>query len=273
MIATIEHEGVTWRVELDNPVDISIPMKFGGPQPNAFGLPVATAEPFRAGDFVGDTREGGSVNCETVTLTPHGNGTHTECVGHIVDERVAVTDILRDTLSLAVVITVDPVDIGTSGESYDAPHEPRDRVVTSSSLEEGLARVAALEADAFVIRTTPNDDSKLDQIHSGANPVYFTNEAMRSIRQHNVKHLLVDFPSVDREEDGGLLPNHHLFWEVPAGTHALINVPSFATITELIYVPAVVSDGEAFVSIQIPDWELDAAPSRPRLYACSRLDM
>jgi kynurenine formamidase len=270
MIATIEHEGRTWRVDLGNPVDLSITLEFSGPQPNAFGLPKAESEPFRAGSFVGDTREGGSVNCETVSLSPHGNGTHTECVGHIADERVPVSDILQDTLSLAVVVTVTPEPLQETDESYAAVSSDDDRVVTAASLESALNDFARIEAHALVLRTLPNPVSKRTANHSGNNPVYFTTDAMRAIRQHNVKHLLVDFPSVDREEDNGLLPNHHIFWEVPAGTHDIINVPSSATITEMIFVPDVVADGAAFLSIQIPDWALDAAPSRPRLFPVRR---
>ncbi len=271
MIATIQHEGRSWVVDLGNPLDISIKLEFSGPQPNAFGLPRASAEPFRAGDFVGDTRQGGSVNCENVTLNPHGNGTHTECVGHIVDERVPVADILQDTLSLALVATVQPVGLGDSGESYAAKHSPDDSVVTAKSLRKPLEQFAALQAEALVLRTLPNPPSKRTRNHSGNAPTFFTTEAMRAIRQYNVKHLLVDFPSVDREEDDGLLPNHHIFWDVPAGTHDLINVPSPATITELTYVPDLADDGPAFLTIQIPDFALDAAPSRPRLFPSSPL--
>jgi len=89
---------------------------------------------------------------------------------------------------------------------------------------------------------------------------------MALIYQAGVKHLLVDFPSVDREDDGGLLPNHHVFWDVPAGTHAFLNVPSSNTITEMIYVPDSVVDGVGVLTIQIPDFAMDAAPSRPRYF-------
>ena len=269
MIATIEHEGRTWRVDLGNPADLSITLEFGGSQPNAFGLPRATSEPFRAGSFVGDTREGGTVNCETVTLAPHGNGTHTECVGHIADERVPISDILQDTLSLAIVATVTPERLDSSDERYAASHLHDDLVVTAQSLADALAALTEIEATSLIVRTLPNSPEKRFAHHSGSNPVYFTTDAMREIRQHNVKHLLVDFPSVDREEDDGLLPNHHLFWEVPAGTHDIVNVPSAATITEMVFVPDIVEDGPAFITIQIPDWALDAAPSRPRLFPAS----
>jgi arylformamidase len=36
------------------------------------------------------------------------------------------------------------------------------------------------------------------------------------LRSIGVRHLLVDLPSVDREEDGGVLAAHHAFWDFPA---------------------------------------------------------
>ena len=42
------------------------------------------------GQFIGDTRMGGPCNFETYSITPHCNGTHTECVGHITNERVSI---------------------------------------------------------------------------------------------------------------------------------------------------------------------------------------
>ena len=59
----------------------------------------------RAGSFVGDTRAGGSCNCEILTLAPHCNGTHTECVGHVTDDRVAVSERVPGGLQLARLVT------------------------------------------------------------------------------------------------------------------------------------------------------------------------
>src|SRR6185369_11692846 len=83
-------------VDLSSPIDISIPLNFNGPQPNAYGAEPAWSQACESGDLVGDTRRGGSCNFEQYTLTPHCNGTHTECVGHITLERISVADCLRD---------------------------------------------------------------------------------------------------------------------------------------------------------------------------------
>lgn len=269
MKASLAFDGLEVSVDFSKPMDLSIKLQFDGPQPNAFGLPAAKAEPFSAGDFVGDVRQGGSVNCENVFLNPHGNGTHTECVGHISRERFHVADILEDTLIPAELVTVRTERFGDCVDTYGAPNDDDDQVVTRKELEKINV---AWPFDALILRTLPNLRSKKEAEYSGNNPVYLTTDAMKYIRQLNVKHLLVDFPSVDREEDDGKLPNHHMFWEVAAGSHDVLNVPSPNTITEMVYVPNELRDGQGIITIQIPDFALDAAPSRVRWFGIDRID-
>lgn len=252
-------------IDLGAARDISVRLQFEGPQPNAFGIPPASAAPYRVGDWVADTREGGSVNCFVVTMCPHGNGTHTECVGHIVDERVAIADILEDTLVSAWVVTVDADATAFEHDTYSAPHEDTDRVVGAASLRQALSDCPEW-VDALVIRTRPNPAEKAHANFSGHGPTYLTNDAMRLIRQRNFRHLLVDFPSVDREDDGGALPNHRIFWDIEPGSRAFENVPSAHTITEMIYVGDEIEDGLWALTIQVPHFVLDAAPSRVRLF-------
>ena len=218
---------VVWTCDLSQPVDISTRLEFDSAQPNAFGIDRATAAPHRAGDWVGDVREGGSVNCFVVTMCPHGNGTHTECVGHIVAERVFINDILEDTLVSAEVVTVELQPLADSGDGYDAPHQPGDLVITRRALEAAFG-ARRTTARALVIRTLPNGDEKRAAHWSGHNPPYLTNDAMRLVRQLDVKHLLVDIPSVDREDDDGRLTNHRIFWDVPTGSASFHNVPPSA---------------------------------------------
>ena len=83
MIASIQlpHSEIT--VNLSKPIDISIPLKNGDNNPSAWYVPPVRMEAVRMGDWVGDVKEGGSVNFYNVFFNPHGHGTHTECVGHI----------------------------------------------------------------------------------------------------------------------------------------------------------------------------------------------
>jgi hypothetical protein len=72
--------------------------------------------------------------------------------------------------------------------------------------------------------------------------------------------LLVDLPSVDKEKDGGALLAHNAFWN----TTGKIRIN--ATITEFIFVPNEVEDGEYLLNLMIAPFENDATPSKPILY-------
>lgn len=260
-----------WNVAVSEPIDLSIPLDFYGPQPSAFSLAEASAVPVSAGSFVGDTRLGGSANCETISLSPHANGTHTEGVGHISLERFSVSEALCDSLIPATVVTVQPETFAKSFESYDGVSSQDDEVITHRQLSAALEKVGQ-QSDfmgAVIVRTLPNDLIKRSACYSDSNPVYFTNDAMKYVRDTNIRHLLVDIPSVDREQDGGKLSNHRIFWDLECG-ESLELARKHATITEMIYVPESVEDGCYLLNLQMPNFVLDAAPSRPVLFRLYR---
>ena len=245
-------------------IDISIPLRFNDTQPNAYGVARASSEPVRAGSLVGDTRQGGSVNFETYTFIPHCNGTHTECVGHITDARISVRECLQDVIVSALLVTVEP------------ERDESDSVITSGRLlDKGVTPQTALQAGtpavqsgtALIVRTTPNGDSKLAAQYGEANiPPYFTADAIEYIVQCGFKHLLVDMPSIDRLFDDGKLTNHRIFWNVEAESRK-VNAETriHSTITEMVYVPNEIEDGEYLLNLQIAPFESDCAPSRPVL--------
>ena len=214
-------DGEQVRADLRGALDVGIALQFGGAQPNAFFLPEATKRPVRAGDFIGDVAAGGAVNCFGVDLWPHGNGTHTETVGHIVSPAPSVHRTLRDTLVPAALISVDVTPLGRTEETYNDPCEAGDLVITAEALARAASALPIGRASAWwralLVRTLPNDAGKRRATYSGENPVYMTHEAMRWVRELGPMHLLVDLPSVDREEDAGALLNHRIFWEVPPG--------------------------------------------------------
>ena len=238
--------------DLEDPIDISIPMIFDGPQPNAFGVGIASAEE------LGDTREDSSVNFERYTLVPHCNGTHTECVGHITHDRISILDCLRDILIPAVLISVDP------------EFSNEDLVISETQIRAKLNEFSndSFENYALIVRTLPNDNSKLTRVYdTDYIPPYFTQDAMKLIVERGFRHLLVDLPSIDRIYDDGNLLNHRIFWNVDPGSFEVkpesrVN----STISELIYVSNDVEDGEYLLNLQIPPFASDAAPSRPVLF-------
>ena len=79
------------------------------------------------------------------------------------------------------------------------------------------------------------------------------------------EHLLIDLPSVDREEDGGKLLAHKAFWQYPD------NVRKNCTISELIFAENGIKDGIYLLNIQIASFEIDVSPSKPVLYELKKI--
>jgi len=247
MQVSLSHKDQNYKADLSQPHDLSIPLG----QARCFYAPAVTTTPYQSGDFIGSVNKGAPVNFYDVQLNPHGNGTHTESLGHITKKQESVNKALKQFHFVARLVTVDLKDKGKS-----------DKVITYSALK------AACQDDlptALIIRTRPNNKSKLNNDYSGTNPPYLDKTAMKYIVKHDVKHLLIDLPSVDREVDKGLLAAHHLFWNVTADK-ASKESRKDSTITELIYVEDKIKDGLYLLNLQLAPLELDAAPSRPVIY-------
>ncbi len=253
--------------DLSDPLSIAMPLDFGGVQPNHFGAPAATARALEDGRWIGDVRAGGSVNCEQLVLVPHCNGTHTECVGHLTTDRLAVHEVLRGGLFLARLVTVRPAPLGATAETPDADAAADEPVVTRAALAAALAALPG-EADALVLRTLPNDASKLGRRYEGNAPAaYLTAEAADFLVALDVQHVVVDLPSLDRAHDGGRLVAHRAFWGLPDGARrAHEAVRRDATVTELAWIAPTIHDGWYLLDLQVPAFLSDAVPSRPLLY-------
>ncbi|WP_223284766.1 cyclase family protein [Hymenobacter qilianensis] len=109
MLATYPYHGHTFSFDPGAPLDISLPLAPGPNQVNCFWAEPVQFDTIRVGDFVGSVAEGGSTNYKRVHLTPHGNGTHTECYGHIsTDLEATINRCLRRFLFVARLISVEP---------------------------------------------------------------------------------------------------------------------------------------------------------------------
>ena len=79
MICEFYWGGSSWVAELNNGVDLSIPLRGNGKEnPSAWYVEPPSMEPVRGAGFVGSVAEGGAVNFRTISFNPHGHGTHTE---------------------------------------------------------------------------------------------------------------------------------------------------------------------------------------------------
>ena len=251
MRPTFPFAGRQYAYDPTTPLDISLPLAAGENQVNCFWAEPVQFDTIQVGSFVGSVALGGSTNYQRVHLTPHGNGTHTECYGHISpDPDVTLNQCLRRFLFVARVVSVAP-----------RPQPNGDLVVQLADVQAALMALPdrALP-EALVLRTLPNDSAKRHRHYSGTNPTYVEPALAEWLAEYNIEHLLLDLPSVDREEDGGQLLAHHAFWQYPARPRRA------ATITELIFVPDEVEDGLYLLNIQITSLELDASPSKPVLY-------
>lgn len=251
MTITFEHKGIAYSADLSAPIDLSIPLRHGAENPNCFWAPMPEFSPVVAGDFVGSTALGGVVNFFNVRLNPHGNGTHTECVGHIARERYVLRECLQAHHFLAKMVSL-----------YPQKTENGDRVILKNQLEDVFEKN---ECAALIIRTLPNDAHKMRTNWSGSNPPYMHWESLQYLAEMGLQHLLLDLPSVDREEDGGKLLGHRAFWQYPEA------VRSHCTITELIYVPDALRDGLYLLNLQTTALDLDASPSKPVVFALKPL--
>jgi arylformamidase len=247
MIANIFHKGKSYQVDFYKPIDISIPLSPDKNCVSAWYVEPMKLEPVVAGDWVGDINQGGSVNFRNISFNPHGNGTHTECVGHISKENFSINRTFTRFLFIAELITVLPDQLDNG-----------DYVITLKHIMTALE--GADNTEALVIRTLSNGLNKLHMQYSNTNPPYIQKDAILYLNEKGIEHLLIDLPSIDREVDGGKLEAHHAFWNYPENTQ------QHKTITELIYVPNEIYDGTYLLNFQIASFENDASPSKPVLY-------
>ena len=238
----------SYRADLSRPFDISVAISPDGT--TAWGLNRARIRPHVEEGFVGSIAAGASVNFNDIWLNPHAHGTHTECLGHI------------DISAASVLQNPPPAWMQARLVSLEPRKTDQGSVITAADLSEVLG---ANPPEAAIIRTLPNTEKKSTQKWSGTHPPFLEPAAAAWLREAGVDHLLIDLPSVDPERDGGALSAHKAFWGVPEAPM------QDATITELIYVPDTVRDGNYLLNLQVAPIENDASPSRPVLFELSRI--
>jgi kynurenine formamidase len=247
MLLNLQRGNAYFQVDAAQPLDISLPLHVNGKNVNCYYAEEPTADVIRFGSsFVGSVAEGGSCNYQRLHLTPHGNGTHTECYGHISADGATIHDCLCQFLFFARLVSVQPEKL-PNGDFCIMP-------------EQLMLAISENVPDALIIRTLPNNEDKKTRQYSGTNPPHFHPDCGILLAEKGVKHLLCDLPSVDKEEDGGKLLMHRNFWQYSWATRRE------STITELIYAPNHILDGEYLLQLNIISLMMDASPSKPVLY-------
>lgn len=239
MLTTIQYGSRKLKINLSEPLDISIPLRTSKENLTAWDQKPPGLKKIR------NVKRKHSTNFNAITFSPHAHGTHTECVGHITKDFISVNQQLKQFFYLAEVVSVAPE---RSGDDF---------VISKKQLQFVLGQK---KREAVVIRTLPNLTEKLTRKYSKTNPPYLQKDAAVFLRNKGIEHLLIDLPSVDKEKDGGKLLSHNAFWNTSG------KIRKHATITELVFVPNRVKDGKYFLNLQIAPFENNASPSKPVLY-------
>ena len=245
----IKYNSKEYFISSKNAVDLSIQNNFSGKAPIFYNASQPINKPLISKNFIGDVKQGGSCNVSVVSLNIHCTGTHTECEGHVNDSNVSIVDICPIGLIPALLITVEPELTSATDESYHVDWDG-ELVITKQSIQKKMHQ----SHSALIIRTIPNDRSKISRNYDKMRAPFFTHQAIDYIASEGVEHLLVDLPSIDKADDEGKLGNHKRFFKYGK------------TISELLFINDSISDGLGFLQIQIPNWSLDAVPSRPIFY-------
>lgn len=273
MKVTLEINHKEYSADLSQGQSIAITLLPNSDQPNHFGAPECISETLIAGDFIGDTNRGGSCNVNQLSIIPHCNGTHTESVSHIVNQLIPVYQSIEESIFPCVLISLQPMQAVDSDDKYLPSLDKENRVITRNQLERSLANFSDEQLRGLVLRTLPNETEKKSRVYNNDHyPPFFTNSAMNYLVERKIKHLMVDFPSVDKMYDEGQLTNHRIFWNVDFDDKNL-NAYSLTnkTITEMAFIHQNIEDGCYLCNLQIPEINTDAVPSRPVLYRLTKM--
>ena len=265
MIISISHNKKDYRVDTKNSFDISIPYDFNGDQPNFYDVAEGQLKHLQSGGTIYSVAEGAGCNVSEVSLNIHCSGTHTECAGHLLANPGDVGMLLKDIMIPTVLITVNTSLFCNSGESYHCNVGDNEQIITKTIIQNEFKIWEEFQPRALVIRTTPNLNEKKYYRYSNHSPPFFSNDALRFIKDFGICHLVADLPSIDRMEDNGILGNHRIFWGDGVDAKGEVNTESMGTITELAYIENNIPNGFYFLNIQLPHFVCDAAPSRPIL--------
>lgn len=266
-VTWLECQGRRLSFDAANPHSLAIELNFDGHGPRWFGAPVPHSRPLQAGSFSGRVSSGASCNASTLTLTPHCDGTHTECIGHLTRERHDARAAVPAGFLPALLLSVAPARAAAGAESTrPAPHAD-DLLITRQALLSAWPQQLPFAPLALIVRTLPNPADKRARDYGQQPAAYLSLEAAQFMVERGISHLVLDVPSADRADDEGELAAHRVFFGLEAGATALAAArrPE-CTITELAYIDNALGDGPWLLQLQIPALAGDALPSRPLLY-------
>ncbi len=103
----LKYKGQSFKADLSRPIDISIPLKNRKMELIASMHLLSKLSPWLKEILSDQPKKDGPLNFLNVHFNPHGNGTHTECVGHIAKEKFTINQCLKTFHFLAKLYQSD----------------------------------------------------------------------------------------------------------------------------------------------------------------------
>ena len=265
MMIEITHNNYKYKLNTKDLIDISIPYQFNNKQPNFYNVKPGTYSPLTDDNISYSVKSGASCNVFEIAMNIHCTGTHTEFVGHLLEDPGNIGQILNVIFIPSLLITVQPTPFKNTQDSYHCDVDDNEFVIDKNLIAASEKTICKHKPKALIIRSNPNSKKKKYFNYQNNIPPFFTNDALKYISDMDIEHLIVDIPSIDRMNDHGLLGNHRIFWNNGQNINEKVNQHSKKTITEMSYISNNIKDGFFFLNLQIPHFVCDAAPSRPLL--------
>ena len=259
MKINIEYNEETYEINSSEGIDISIPVKFNEDKnPKFYDISSPKKRYYKSNNIEYNLKKGAGCNVPLINMNVHCSGTHTETANHILENGPYISEIQYINYIPTQLISINPIPC--FNETYHANIDEDDKVITKKQLQQKVDLVNHFKLQSLIIRTLPNGNSKITKNYNKQNHAFLSNDAITYIKEIGIKHLLIDTPSIDKYDDDGKLWNHKIFFSTEE------KIPNNNTITELIFIPNNCKDGNYFLNLGIPKFDLDAAPSRPIIF-------
>lgn len=263
MKVNIEHKESIYKLDTDNGISLSIPIKFNSSNnPKFYDDTNPKLDYFKSNGKIYKIDNNAGCNVPIISLNIHCQGTHTETASHIYPQGVKISEIKNIDFLPSQIITVSPLESVT--ERYHVDYSENDKIITKNMIKD-VINSSMNFMECLIIRTLPNGDFKFGADYNKVSYGFLSNDAVEHIISIGVKHLIIDTPSVDMYDDGGVLGNHRIFFKDKDGG---INKN---TITEMAFIPDSVSDGCYFTSIKFLNFDLDSSPSVPTIFEFEKI--
>ncbi|MDZ4840329.1 MAG: cyclase family protein [Bacteroidota bacterium] len=243
MKISIPHNHNTLVFDTEQAILMGLPVENSNRE--CFNLPPTHISPVIVGRWTGSVALGSNCNVDNLFISPHGNGTHTECCGHISLQHHTLKDSMTQYMLLAYLVQIQ------------LPEDTTNYALKVSDLN-WTDDALKLNISAIIISTNDYVDKRNAQ-YSNTQPPYLSLELIEFLNSKGIKHLLLDLPSIDAENDQEMIGHHTFFKEND-------NWLTEKTITEMNYIADKNISGLCLLQMQVLNIDSDASPSNPIIY-------